>query len=68
MGEAWVKISGKITDNHNNILPDISVSILNSYDGATSDSSGNYSFITSEKKVFIFFRPVQKDTTHLNKI
>ena len=49
MGEAQVKISGKITDNHNNILAGISVSILNSYDGGTSDSLGNYSFITSEK-------------------
>ena len=46
---AQVKISGKITDNHNKALPGISVSIQNSYDGATSDSAGNYSFITSEK-------------------
>src|ERR1700693_5654918 len=46
---AQVKISGKITDNHNTALPGISVGIQNSYDGATSDSSGNYSFTTSEK-------------------
>lgn len=44
-----VKISGKITDNHNKPLSGISVSILNSYDGATSDSLGGYSFITVEK-------------------
>src|SRR6185437_16761242 len=44
-----VKISGKITDNHNKALAGISISIQNSYDGATSDSSGNYSFITTEK-------------------
>src|SRR5258708_37190748 len=50
---AQVKISGKITDNHNKALPGISVSIQNSYDGATSDSSGNYSFTTSEKGVQI---------------
>ena len=46
---AQIKISGKITDNHNKVLPGISVSILNSYDGATSDSLGNYQFTTSEK-------------------
>jgi vitamin B12 transporter len=46
---AQVKISGKITDNHNKVLAGISVSIQNSYDGATSDSSGNYLFTTSEK-------------------
>src|ERR1700690_664716 len=49
MTNAQVKITGKITDNHNKALPGISVSIQNSYDGATSDSSGNYSFTTSEK-------------------
>jgi len=53
IGNAQVKISGKITDNHNKILPGISVSIQNSYDGTTSDSSGNYSFTTSEKGVHI---------------
>ncbi|MEP6582628.1 MAG: TonB-dependent receptor [Ginsengibacter sp.] len=44
-----VRISGKITDNHNHPLAGISVSILNSYDGATSDSLGKYSFNTLEK-------------------
>ena len=43
---AQVKISGKITDNHNKPLPGISISIKDSYDGATSDSLGNYSFTT----------------------
>src|ERR1700733_2305003 len=47
--KAQVKISGKTTDNHNKVLRGISISILNSYDGTTSDSLGNYSFITSEK-------------------
>ena len=44
-----VKISGKIIDNHNKTLPGISITILDSYDGATSDSLGNYSFTTIEK-------------------
>lgn len=46
---AQVKISGKVTDNHNKTLAGISISIQNSYDGATSDSLGNYSFTTTEK-------------------
>lgn len=45
---AQVKISGKITDTRNNALPGISVSLRNTYDGATTDSTGNYSFTTSE--------------------
>ncbi|MEP7228833.1 MAG: carboxypeptidase-like regulatory domain-containing protein [Ginsengibacter sp.] len=48
-GIAQVKISGKIVDNHNNPLSGVSVSLLDSYDGATSDSLGNYSFNTTEK-------------------
>ena len=66
-GKAQVNISGKITDNHNNALPGISISIQNSYDGTTSDSLGNYSFTTSEKGA-IFFRPVHQVTSHLSKI
>ncbi len=46
---AQVKISGKIIDSHNKPLSGISISILDSYDGATSDSLGNYSFNTTEK-------------------
>lgn len=46
---AQTKISGKIIDNRNNGLPGVSISIKDSYDGTTSDSLGNFSFITSEK-------------------
>lgn len=48
-GIAQVKISGKIVDNHNSPLRGVSISLLDSYDGATSDSLGNYSFSTTEK-------------------
>ncbi len=48
-GIAQVKISGKVSDNRNKSLSGISISLLNSYDGATSDSLGNYSFSTTEK-------------------
>lgn len=48
-GIAQVKISGKVSDNHNKSLRRISISLLDSYDGTTSDSLGNYSFSTTEK-------------------
>jgi len=44
-----IKISGKVTDHKNHSLQGISISIKDSYDGATTDSSGNFSFSTSEK-------------------
>jgi len=46
---AQVKISGRLTDNKNNPLRGASITIRNSYDGTTTDSSGNFSFITTEK-------------------
>ena len=46
---AQVKIMGKVTDNKNRPLQGVSVTIRNSYDGTTSDSTGNYSFETVEK-------------------
>ena len=52
--KAQVKVSGKITNHRNNPLPGISISIVDSYDGATSDSSGNFSFFTTEKGEQIF--------------
>ncbi len=45
---AQIKISGKVIDNKNKALPGISIVLKNTYDGATSDSIGNYSFTTSE--------------------
>jgi vitamin B12 transporter len=45
---AQVKISGSIKDNKGNGIPGASISIKNSYDGATCDSSGNFSFKTME--------------------
>jgi vitamin B12 transporter len=48
-GICQTKISGKITDGKKNSLQGISVSIVDSYDGSTTDSTGNFSFTTSEK-------------------
>ena len=41
-------ISGKIKDGRGHAVPGASITIKNSFDGATSDSSGNYRFSTSD--------------------
>ena len=46
---AQVKISGLITDNKNKPLAGVSIALKNTYDGATTDSTGKYSFTTDEK-------------------
>jgi hypothetical protein len=46
---AQINISGKILDNKSKPLPGISISLKNTYDGTTTDSSGNYFFTTTEK-------------------
>ncbi|KIC94542.1 TonB-dependent receptor [Flavihumibacter solisilvae] len=42
-------ISGRLVDNRGRAVRGASISIKDSYDGATSDSLGNYRFQTSEK-------------------
>ena len=46
---AQVTITGVITDNKSRPIPGVSISIKDSYDGATTDSSGKYSFKTYDK-------------------
>ena len=46
---AQVTIKGEVRDNKNNPISGASISIKDSYDGATADSAGRYSFKTSEK-------------------
>ena len=41
--------SGRITDNRRRPLIGASISLKGTYDGATSDSAGNYKFSTTEK-------------------
>ncbi len=43
-----VTISGKVTDNKNLPVRGVSVTIVDSYDGSTSDSLGVFSFSTTE--------------------
>jgi vitamin B12 transporter len=68
-----VVIAGKITDNRNRAVPGASISIKDSYDGATSDSSGRFSFSTTEKgeKLLVVtsigFNPLEKPITLANK-
>lgn len=47
MGQLQIK--GKIVNNKKSPLPGVSISIIDSYDGATTDSLGNFSFTTTEK-------------------
>ena len=48
-GMAQVVISGKVLDNRKKPLGGVSITIKDSYDGATSDSSGSYKISTTEK-------------------
>lgn len=45
---AQTKISGKITDQKKQSIPGVNIHIDNSYDGASSDANGNYSFVASD--------------------
>lgn len=48
-GTAQVTIKGVVKDQKGNPVAGASITIKDSYDGATSDSSGKYSFRTTEK-------------------
>jgi vitamin B12 transporter len=44
-----VRISGQITNKKKKPVPGASITIKDSYDGATADSSGHFTFTTTEK-------------------
>ena len=46
---AQVTIKGIVKDNKDKPVPGASIAIKDSYDGATADSAGRYSFRTTEK-------------------
>ncbi len=50
---AQVKISGTVKDNRNRPLRGASISLVNSYDGATTDSMGNFLIKSTEKGAFV---------------
>lgn len=47
-GYSQVKISGRVTFKNKGII-EVNVTLKNTYDGATTDAQGNFSFETSEK-------------------
>ena len=69
---AQVKISGSIKDNKGNAVIGASISIKNSYDGTTTDSTGAYAFKATDKgaQVIIFssigFKEVEQPITIAN--
>lgn len=56
---AQITISGKVLERNNKPLKDVSVTLKDTYDGATTDETGNYKFETSEKgsQTLIFSHP-----------
>ncbi|MCU0382267.1 MAG: TonB-dependent receptor [Chitinophagaceae bacterium] len=46
---AQVSISGRVLDQRNKPVSGVSIGIRDAYDGATSDSAGNFRFTTTEK-------------------
>ncbi|MBP7172564.1 MAG: TonB-dependent receptor [Cloacibacterium sp.] len=56
---AQITISGKIKTKGGKALKDVSVTLKDTYDGATSDEKGNYSFQTTETgdKILVFSAP-----------
>ncbi|KAF0239426.1 MAG: TonB-dependent receptor [Prolixibacteraceae bacterium] len=65
--QAQNRISGKAVTEKGEPLPGVNIFIENTYDGASSDADGNFSFTTSEtglktlKATFIGFKPWQKE-------
>lgn len=56
---AQISISGKVLGRNNKPLKNVSVTLKDTYDGATTDETGNYKFETSEKgsQTLIFSHP-----------
>ncbi len=48
LGYSQVKVSGKVT-YRNKGVGEVNVTLKNTYDGATTDAEGNFSFETNEK-------------------
>lgn len=46
---AQTKISGRVTDNHGDVLPLANIILSDSYDGTTAGPDGDFEFTTTEK-------------------
>ncbi|ROH98962.1 TonB-dependent receptor [Chryseobacterium sp. G0240] len=68
MGYAQIKVSGKVTFKNKGVS-EVNVTLKDTYDGATTDTQGNFSFETSEKgnRMLTFTHPkyeeVEKNIT-----
>ncbi|WP_353147783.1 TonB-dependent receptor [Chryseobacterium sp.] len=68
MGYAQIKVSGKVTFKNKGVS-EVNVTLKDTYDGATTDTQGNFSFETSEKgnRILTFTHPkyeeVEKNIT-----
>jgi vitamin B12 transporter len=66
---AQVQVSGNVTDATGTGIPGVNIFIKDSYDGATSDDKGNFSFSTSEtgekliSATLIGFKPFEQKVT-----
>lgn len=66
---AQVNVTGKVVDTKGKPVGGVSITLIGSYDGATSDSTGNFSFTTSEtgKKMIeasiTGYRPFEQELT-----
>lgn len=67
--QAQNRITGIALTDKGEPLPGVNIFIVNTYDGASSDGEGNFSFSTSEKgtqilkATFIGFKPWQKEVS-----
>ncbi|MBL0054912.1 MAG: TonB-dependent receptor [Chitinophagaceae bacterium] len=66
--QAQIRVSGKINDGKNNPVAGASITIKNSYDGATSDSTGTFSFQTTEKGDQILEISIIGYQSHIQKL
>ena len=76
-GYTQTAIKGAVKNNKGKAIYGVSISLKETYDGATTDSSGNFSFLTTEKGVQILvassvgYKPyeqiikLQAETLHL---
>ena len=69
MLNAQTQVTGKVTDKKGHPVPGASITIKDSYDGATADSTGSFSFNTSEKGAHVLtvtnvgYNPVEQPVT-----
>jgi vitamin B12 transporter len=65
---AQVTISGTTRNNKAKKLAKVSITLVNTYDGAVSDANGNFSFTTTEKGEFTIEAILQNHKTVTQKI